>query len=593
MTVHQFALRVSFVPLETSAPKFFGFAEFLAGLALMVLAWTIADVRYRFRIRSAPLPLQGLTFAIVATVGVLTLLTDLWRAQSWLVPKIGFVTPALWQALLAGLYLFTFLVWVTFAFIKPANFSKWNAKRYAETLFGVIVKGSPTELAVVADELRHSAKALVLYATGGAEYPPFLRNPARKEKAPSKVEACANDILSLIADRRFCRAIVESSPSTAWAFFDVMGEQRKYGIQIQTFANNIVREALENRSSFLYHETAGYESGLIGNVKPMCQAIFSNYEMVEAIGTILDTDFRSRSKWASDQWEAYCRVVLMTLRGYVERASASHSYVISRALHNIGNSLIDLYKLNGVENSNWNDDLLARLRVVVDFIKEAVGILEKKGTPADLRRRSKGRTLYQPKSIYDQIASLTFEVFFSASAVTSPRDQCWWVQHNALWCELFSFGNLDGRAGNAVKSRVCRLLYNDVLEMNRFPNFKGARILGFCLNVMGLQRSKEDCYKDSRALHKAILLWTKKNFARLHDYDPRVTEACLVDGTTYDSANHRIVRKYLRGPGQIEDHCVYLDVVPQPTAAENKSQATTAPTRVIAAKGPRRRRRPK
>lgn len=54
----QFAIRISFVPLETSAPKFFGFAEFLAGLALMVLAWTIADVRYRFRIRSAPIPLK-------------------------------------------------------------------------------------------------------------------------------------------------------------------------------------------------------------------------------------------------------------------------------------------------------------------------------------------------------------------------------------------------------------------------------------------------------------------------------------------------------------------------------------------------------
>src|ERR1039457_3957162 len=158
-------VRVCFVPLETSAPKFFGFSEFLAGLALMVLAWTIADVRYRFRIRSAPIPLQGFTFATVTAVGVLTLLTDLWRAQGWLVPKVSFFTPASWQALLAGLYLLTFLTWTIFAFIKPATFGKWNAKRYAETLFRVIVKGSPTELAVVADELMRSAKALVFYAT--------------------------------------------------------------------------------------------------------------------------------------------------------------------------------------------------------------------------------------------------------------------------------------------------------------------------------------------------------------------------------------------------------------------------------------------
>ena len=35
-----------FFPLSPSDPKFFGFSEFLAGLALMVLVWTIGDVRY-------------------------------------------------------------------------------------------------------------------------------------------------------------------------------------------------------------------------------------------------------------------------------------------------------------------------------------------------------------------------------------------------------------------------------------------------------------------------------------------------------------------------------------------------------------------
>jgi len=67
---------VCFIPLDGSGQKFFGFSEFLAGLALMVLAWTIADVRYRFRVRTAPIPLLGITFSVVATVGVLTLLTS-------------------------------------------------------------------------------------------------------------------------------------------------------------------------------------------------------------------------------------------------------------------------------------------------------------------------------------------------------------------------------------------------------------------------------------------------------------------------------------------------------------------------------------
>lgn len=564
----QLAIRVWFVPLESSAPKFFGFSEFLAGLALMVLAWTIADTRYRFRIWSAPIPLYGSTFVVVTAVGALTLLTDLWRAQGWLVPKLSFLTSASWQALLAGAYFLTFLIWAVFAFIKPATFSKWNAKRFAQTLFGVIVKGSPTELAVVADELRRSAKAIVLNATGGARLPDTFPNLSTSIKQPSKAERYSNDILSLIADKRFCRAIVESSPVTAWAFFGEMGAQKKYGIQIQTFANNIVNEALENKNSFLYHETAGYESGLIGSYKPICQAIFSNYEMVESIETVLDADFTNRSKWDSEKWEAYCRVVLLTFRDYIEKDNSGDSYVLYRALDNIKDASSDLYKLNGITSSHWGDDVWACLRVVVKFIQDAVTILEKKGVPADLRERNGRRVPQNSKNIYDHVANLIYEVILQASFVKSPRDLCWSIQHNMLWGDLFNFGHLNGEAGNFVKYKVCRLMYNDVAEMNRCPNYQGARILSFCLNVMGLKRGEGDYYNDSRALQKAILIWTRKNFARLHNYDPRVAEACLVDGVTYDVANHRIVRTYPVGLGQHVETSIYFNIDPAPPTTE-------------------------
>lgn len=572
MTAEECAIRVCFAPLKTGAPKIFGFSEFLAGLALMVLAWTIADTRYRFRIRSAPLPLQGLTFTVVSAVGGLTLLTDLWRAQGWLVPKVSFFNLASWQAFLAGLYFLTFLIWVIYAFVKPAAFSRWNTKRYAQTLFGAIVKSSPAELPVVADELRRSVEAIVFYATDIHFSPLFLPNSAKNAKNPPKTAAYANDLLLLIADKRFCRAIVQSSPGTAWAFFGEMGKQKKYGIQIQTFANNIVSEALENKDSFLYHETAGYDSGLIGRYKPLCNAIFSNYKMVETIDTLLDTDFASRSKWDSEQWEAYCRIVLMTLRGYTEAGNGGHSYVLHRALEAIRYAPSDLYKLNGMTSSHWDDDVLARLRAVVKFIKDAIEILEKKGTPADLGRRPRGQNLREPKDIYDDIANLVYEVIFEASAVNSPTDLCWWIQHNSLWGELFNFGHLNGKIGSIVKSKVCRLVYNDVIEMKRFPNFKGARILAYCLNVMGLERGEGDYYNDSRALQKAILIWVRKNFAWLHNYDPRVAEACLADSMTYDAANHRIVRTYPVRLGQRVAQTAYFNVDPSPPTAEERER---------------------
>ena len=57
---------ICFIALDANAPKFFGFSEFLASLALMVLAWTTADSRYKFRINTAPIPLRKITFWVVA-----------------------------------------------------------------------------------------------------------------------------------------------------------------------------------------------------------------------------------------------------------------------------------------------------------------------------------------------------------------------------------------------------------------------------------------------------------------------------------------------------------------------------------------------
>ncbi|WP_448479477.1 hypothetical protein [Pseudoxanthomonas mexicana] len=560
---------VCFFSLNTNGTKLFGFSELLAGLALMVLAWTIADVRYRFRVRTAPIPLQGLTFFVVAAVGVLTLLTDLWRAQGWLVPAGNLLTPAAWQAILAGLLLFTFLTWTWFAFIRPPTFGKHNAQRYARTLYRFILRGAPAELGVIADELAHSARALVRYATDRGALKNYVPEHAQDQRrpAPPKVEAYANDLLLLIADRRLCRAIVESSPGTALAIFQEMGEAKKYGIQVETFARNIVTQALENKDSFLYHEAEGYESGLIGYHKPLSQAMFSNHDMVEIVGTMLDPDIWGKTQWDAAQWEAYCRLVLMAFRAYIKEGARNHSFVLYRAKGYIESAASDLYKLNGL-SSTWDNDAVQRLRVVVDFIKDAVKVLDEKAVPGHVRLRSREAHGHPRENFYDHLASMIFEVIFHASSVKSPQDECWTIQHNSLWSELFNFNRLDGAAGRVVKFKTRRLLYDEIVEMEGFPNFKGARILGFCLNVMGLKRREGDYDKDSRALHTAVLAWTQQHYASLYRYNPRVAQACLVDGLTYDSRNHRIVKTYLAEGLRREAHYVYLEVDPAPEIQE-------------------------
>jgi len=564
MLIEQCFAGLCFAPLDPAAQKIFGFSEFLAGLALMILAWTIADVRYRFRVRTAPIPLQGLTFGVVVVVGTLALLTDLWRAEGWMVPRGNLLSPASWQAILAGLFLLTFLTWTWFAFIRPPMYGKRNAKRFAQTLYRFVLKGSPSDLAVVADELAYSAKPLIRHATNIDRFERFRRGKGEDDQRPDPptVEAFANDILLLIADKRLCRAIVESSPATALAFFQEVGKAKKYGVQIGTFGKNIVNEALINKESFLYHEAEGYESGLIGYIKPLSQAMFSNHEMVEAVDTLLDPDIMGKSKWDADQWEAYCRIVLMTFRDYVENGYGNHSFTLYRAKGYIEHAAMDLYKLNGVASSAWDDDLQARLRVIVEFIKDAVELLDKKEVPDYVQMEKRKRDRNSVGTFYDHLAGMIFELFFAASTVRSPVDLCWWIQHNSVWGKLFNFHNLDGKAAAVVKFKVRRLLYKEIADMTRFPNFKGARILGFCLNVMGIRPGDRRYNKDSHALHKAVLAWTKKNYAWLHGYHPQVAEACLVDGITYDAENLRIVKTYPADGLRREPAYVYLNVDP-------------------------------
>lgn len=71
-------------------------------------------------------------------------------------------------------------------------------------------------------------------------------------------------------------------------------------MNIPIFARNIVNEAISNKESFIYHEAEWYDSGLIGQKKPITQAIFSNFDMVESIETMFHAPFL---KWDADQWK--------------------------------------------------------------------------------------------------------------------------------------------------------------------------------------------------------------------------------------------------------------------------------------------------
>ena len=533
-----------FIALDTQGAKFFGFAEFLAGLALMVLAWTLADIRYKFRIDVAPLPLKKITFWVVTFTGFATLLTDLWRVEGWYVPAGDFITPAIWQAILGAIFLLTFLVWAWYAFISPPIYGVRNCHAYARALYRAILNGAETELDVITDELGNSVTALITHSTEHYRLAPNTPSENPKSKLPT-VSQLADEILMLMGDKRFCRSMVRHSTRTALNFFLEIEKQKKYRLRIQSFCQNFSSEAINYRDSFIYHETTGYESGLIGHIKPLSSAIYSNYALVDVQDDLLDMDSRAQENWDAEQWSAYCRIVLMSFSDYLERGWGGHSVVLHRARGRIGRIANELYKLDGVDALSYRDDINEKLRLILSFISDSVELMKDKNLPSDFQlKRKKPRDL-RFETIYDHLADLIFEVLCQASQVRSPRGTSWWVQHNTVWIHFFgSMNHMSSDAGKIIKHKVRRLIYDEVTDLLKFHNFRAARLLGLCLNVMGLNLSCRSKDRDFFALHAALLSLTKKHFSKLHTTNPTLAAECLVTDITFDQAHLQLVKTY-------------------------------------------------
>lgn len=204
----------------------------------------------------------------------------------------------------------------------------------------------------------------------------------------TNAEGYAHDLLLLIADKRLCRAIIDSSPITALAIFEEINDQGKYGIAIETFSKNIVREALSNPNSFLYHETDAYESGLIGHLRPLSQAMFSNPKAIESIDSLLDPDLLGKRKWSAVQWDAYCRLVLVALQGYADAKILTYSRPLRRATDYLTSATSDLYTVNGLANS-YESEPVQKLQAIMNFTKEAVKILDEHSAPKRINLRIK------------------------------------------------------------------------------------------------------------------------------------------------------------------------------------------------------------
>lgn len=549
-------------PIDDTSFAIFGFSEFLAALALLVLVYNSTDALYRFRIAVAPIPLFQLTFGSIIFIGGGTLLTDLWFAEHWYAPAWG-VSRAELQGFFGFLFLPTVLLWTWYAFIRPPKFGPWNYKQFGQALFHSVVRGSDTELPAIAAELTRSAKSLIRCA--GLIGSKSDSSEGEKADKRTEISGYANDILLLIANRKFCRHIVSSAPITAIALMKEASEQKKGHLPLGQFARNVTTEAIINMDSSLYHEDDSYSSGLLGYIQPFSQSMYGDYKLMEIMErssiSPIDIDWHLSANMSEEQFKVYCRITLITFKSYVATGHyLGQPYALHRAFEIIQAAGSSLYKMNNSSSDVYNSQQVKRVASAVRFIKDVIMFLSKQeGIRYGKLRKKTDVAPYEQPDIFDMIAKAMFELIFSAAMFKSPPEEAWWVQYNTVWSDLFHF-NGNGKVWRVIRFKCARLLFDEIKGMETFPNFKASKILGLCLNVLGLSEPDQKGYRrDERPLTQAVQSWAKRNYLRLVEVNPRVAEDCLSGSISFDAENQRLVKTFARGIN-LEPPKEYLDL---------------------------------
>jgi len=536
------------LPPDKDGIALFTFPDFLTALALLALAFTAADPLYRFRIEVAPIPLKRTAFYASVVTGGGTLLSDLWFAERWPALPWG-IRQAEIQVTLGSCFLLIIFVWIWFAFLKRPSFGRWNYRRFHSAILWRMIRGSDVELAAIASEIVFVANDLI-------ESTVLTRTRKREngnDVGKPGIAEYAHDTLALLGHRKFCRVVVNSASDTALALMHAAIRQQKYSVPLGQFVQNITAEAILNPDSPLYHESRYSLMSVFSRMQPFSQSMYGNYKLVSGIGEVVsspfDLDWEIFLSLSAKQWETYCSVVLVTFEAYLAQGEAgTHSSILYRAFEHIADAGMDIYKLNGSSGPIFDSSPQAKISASASFASNALAALEKLEDTSWIERRTPppGEAGHY-HDLTDWLADMLYKIILHASAVEAPTDLAWSVHYNTVWSRIFRFSKSKNGAG-IVLFKLRRRLYDEIRHMEDFPNFEGARILGICLNVLGVNpaRIPSDRRRDD-PLRQAVIAWTKRNYVALMRSNPRVAEACLIGSITYDSEGQRIVKTFVQG----------------------------------------------
>jgi hypothetical protein len=511
-----------------SYQEIFGFEEYLAALALFVVLYTTAEFRFKFRISVAPSRLRRNTFALLIVIGLGAIVAETWTAEAWPTPRFCGLNRHTWQLALGVAFFLSLLTWLYYAFIRPTLFSHRNASFFYNEVYSILRRGNEQELAELGDELARSARRIVETAS---ELGPTA-------ESSSIASLYAHDILLIIADRKFCRQIVRTSPGTAYAFFSALDSANgQVPRAIGPFSQALSAEAIINQESFVYRETEPYPVGGLAKIYPVTDVLYGDFRAIHTLSPYSAVDLRydEYSRWRAKEWGAFCRVILITFRSYVRSSPGSHPAPLFGAIHQLESAMFEIAKAENY--SGVQSEGSERVGAIVTFIKRVFEEIDEAGTLNDL--------LGGPgNDLIINIAELCANLIMHAGRVEGTQQTLWWIHHNMIWGELVErFGHNESPAHRAFLARLFKELKSEIWKLSEFPNYKGAPMLGFLLHVLNVEGDipQEGYRAESRQLTRWVRQWVQKHFWSVYLADRDVAQAAMIGPLSLDLERGRIV----------------------------------------------------
>ncbi|MDE4099697.1 hypothetical protein [Phaeobacter gallaeciensis] len=516
---------------------------FLGILAFSVAVFTLSSPKYQIRQATAIIPFRPFFFGVLIVSGFIIFALEAFVLYGLQIPK--FLHPNAINYLTTSLIALLIFYWMKICFIRPPRFTRFTAHNFFHQTYSYIENGSREEMLAMAREIMREIPRIVQHMPRRDR---FRREDDEAVKFTT-VQAYSNDLLLLLSDTRFCDAVAEDVPSFPAHLVEQVVRLKRYDAPIHLIIRRIVIALLNKPGSALHVENEWLGQGLMGEVKPITRAVFSNWHLLESweagMESPLDLGYPQAEYWDHETWRVYFELAREYVRGVTK---SGHSNWDNRGIRHIlettKRAFGDIGDERMYEDPSSPHNPYWRAREANDFIKDLVKQFDASNGWLHFDRRDK---YYYGNDLSSKIASLLSETIFRASRINTKEFRMWDVQHNLVWSSIEEHEVRNTKLMKMVRRKVRRMIYDEIRRMDVFPNFKGAGYIRFCLNVLGFYdesvHRRPGLKQDSWLLAKVISDWVRKNYQTIAKSHPPVAKAMLPANIEYDQASEMLIRE--------------------------------------------------